>query len=122
MPHPQVITKFRDGIASGADFADLELDNAEDKVNSVRVTLAQTYRNLSEKRQAQFRALVVLPVDLTFRAAHLFAIWDEEDRAGINQLVMESLLSPVEGKDDHYQQHRILHAYARALLRNVVGC
>ena len=121
----ELLKMFERGIKDGDDFSKLELDESEQKVDSVRVSLKLTYDQLGgndetirERRQQQFRALGALPLDLSFRADHIWALWGEQDGKALAELIGEGLLERADPqREDWYTQHRLLRAYARALLR-----
>ncbi|MBI1256929.1 MAG: tetratricopeptide repeat protein [Chloroflexi bacterium] len=120
----ELLKMFEQGLDDGDDFSRLELDESEQKVDSVLVTLKLTYDRLGgndeavrKKRQRQFRALGVLPTDLSFQADHIWVLWGETDRKALAELVGEGLIKRMNEREDWYTQHRLLHAYARGLIR-----
>jgi len=113
----------------GTDFAGVKLDAGDEKENSVSVTLKLTYERLGwdedkgeidadkqTRRQKQFRALGALPADEPFSHTYLMALVADTD--AIDDFAAEGLLTPEEGRDDWYSQHRLLRAYARGLARD----
>jgi tetratricopeptide (TPR) repeat protein len=91
--------------------------HAEDKDLNVEKSLWQSYRGLEADQQRRFRLLGVLAREGSFDLKLAAALWGETEAAA--DLPMEALLdadlvqTATEGR---YQQHRLLHAYARALL------
>lgn len=127
-----MLTTMRTELEEGKvkAFAGLELDQGEEKEDSVSVTLKLTLdrlggndAELNALRQKQFRALGALPPDFPFSAVHIIALWGGEDRKAIRELIAEGLLDdaphPEKSPDDSewHTQHRLLRAYARGLAR-----
>ncbi|MEO8391981.1 MAG: tetratricopeptide repeat protein [Chloroflexota bacterium] len=115
----KVIDRIKRGVTSGEDFKGLKLDTGDSKLDSVSATLRLTLDELRPERQKQFRALGALPLDLPFRAVHAQAICGvDEDEASdmLSDLSAEGLIAAVPERDDWYAQHRLLRAYAHALL------
>ncbi len=112
-----VIEDMRRGLREGDPFADIQLDKGDSKEESVSITLKQTLDILTETQREQFKMLGVLPMDLSFSQAHLYALWDVDDEMTLETLLLEGLLEHAPNQPGRYQQHRVLRAYARGLLR-----
>jgi tetratricopeptide (TPR) repeat protein len=131
-----MIAEMRQGMNEGKAFADLELDQSDEKESSVSVTLERTLKRLgwnpftrnvdaemNALRQKQFRALGALPPDAGFSDGYMAALWDGEDRKGLRELVSEGLLDDTPRPEkapensEWYTQHRLLRAYAHGLAR-----
>lgn len=100
-------------------FKDLAVDENE-KDENLALSLSLSYGALkTDDLRRRFRALGVFALDGTFDRTALAGVWgdaDEDDtRAPLKALEGAGLLEPAEGAD-RYNQHRVLRAYARALL------
>src|SRR5690606_10388495 len=99
-------------------FADLRLEDTEDRDVNVEYSLWESYRELSEDLQRRFRALGILAPEGTFDAHTAAAIWGDADtydaEEALNELERASLLD--RASETRYSQHSLLRAYARALL------
>lgn len=91
--------------------------HADDKDLNVEKSLWQSYRALEPDQQRRYRLLGVLTRDGSFDLKLAAALWGESEAAAdrpLEELLDADLVqSATEGR---YQQHRLLHAYARALL------
>ncbi len=98
-------------------FAQLNVDK-EDKDLNLSKSLDQSLGMLDADERRRFRALGVFAVESTFDLAAAAAVWEDTDENAADR-ALESLCdaSLVEaGEDGRYSQHRLLRAYARALL------
>ncbi|MCU0463407.1 MAG: tetratricopeptide repeat protein [Anaerolineae bacterium] len=99
-------------------FKDLAVDE-KDKDQNLALSLSLSYDALTDDLRRRFRALGVFALDGTFDRAALAGLWgdaDEDDaRAPLKALEGAGLLEPSE-QTGRYSQHRVLSAYARALL------
>ncbi len=98
-------------------FAALKLSD-DDKDENVELSLSLSYAALKPDLQRRYRALGVLPIESTFDLPLLAALWSDEDpddaRAPLRTLLDNGLLDAA--GDNRTSQHRLLRAYARALL------
>ncbi len=116
------VSAYREGIPADSPFADLKFeqggDEDKDKNDNLTVSLRLSYETLTPEAQARFRALGMLPFDVPFDTALLAALWQsapedvENDADPLREL---ALIDPTNRKG-WYTQHRLLRAYARALL------
>lgn len=109
---------LRKRAGTESPFKDLAVD-PEDKDANLDLSLAQSYEMLTPDLQRRFRATGVFALEGSFDRAALAAVWgdDDEDDARKPLAVLEGA-SLLEASDEpgRYQQHRLLRAYARALL------
>jgi tetratricopeptide (TPR) repeat protein len=114
------IKAYEVGLLEHHPFADLEFEQeADDKDANLTTSIALSYEALpTDDDRARFRALGILPLDAPFDVDLLAALWDM-DSAKIEKycdsLRRLALLDTTENKD-WYKQHRLLKAYAYALL------
>ncbi|NDJ51707.1 MAG: hypothetical protein GYB68_01325, partial [Chloroflexi bacterium] len=119
----ELIALYDAGRRDGKPMGDLYFAEGDRRVSSVEVTLKVTLDNLGReaeenpKRRRQFTSLGALSPDAPISEAHLMVIWDEEDRAGMRDLLDHALLERSKAKPALLSQHRLLRAYARSLLR-----
>ena len=128
------IKQYQKSLVEGTSFAQLTLD-PDDKDENLELSLFYSYETLSPEEQIRFRALGVLIDDQPFDLKLLAAIWKVEipDDSERVEEVLEQVrewakrfcnLSLLEGADETelgdgwYRQHLVLHAYARALLKD----
>jgi tetratricopeptide (TPR) repeat protein len=125
-------TKLPQGVA----FEHLELDQAQDREDSLTLVLSYSYQELKAPDQARFRALGAMAYDQPFDKEMLAALWQlegaekvKELEAACDVLRLASLLeleynfASVSESDSvsstdkvWYRQHPLLHTYAHALL------
>jgi len=93
----------------------------DNKDENVERSLSLSYSALPPEMQRRFRALGVLAVEGTFNRSMLAALWGErsEDavRLPLSAFVSAGLIN--NDSDGRFSQHRLLRAYARALLTGV---
>jgi tetratricopeptide (TPR) repeat protein len=98
-------------------FAHLKLAD-DDKDENVELSLSLSYMALKPEMQRRFRSLGTLAMESTFSREMLALLWgdaDEDDaRAPLQTLLGAGLLDAA--GEGIYSQHRLLRAYARALL------
>lgn len=94
----------------------------DDKNENLELSLSLSYAALKPEMQARFRATGVLALEGTFDRVMLAALWGDEDeddaRAPLTTLLDNGLLE--DAGDRRFTQHRLLRAYARALLDQTV--
>ncbi len=105
--------------AAGDPFGDLQVE-ADDKDFNLSLSLSLSYKALpDDDLRRRFRALGVFALEGTFDRAALAAVWGDADedkaRAPLKKLVDAGLLD-WDRQSGRYSQHRLLRAYARALL------
>lgn len=122
---PALTADIQDGITVGKSFKELQLDLADNRNDSVATSLELNYNalgggnaNLKSLLQSQFRALGALPPDLPFRDDYAYALWKTKPDKGLRDLAANGLVAADVNRDLFYSQHRLLHAYSRALLRD----
>jgi tetratricopeptide (TPR) repeat protein len=109
----------------GEPFKDLAVDEDDKDLNLAR-SLSLSYDNLKpDDLKRRFRATGVFALEGTFDLAALAAVWGDADpddaRGPLMKLVGAGLLDEAalaEGGERRYSQHRLLRAYARALLHD----
>ncbi len=98
-------------------FKDLRLHDDDRNLN-LEKSLSFSYLALKDDVQRRFRALGVLALDSPFGLGVLQAVWGDEEALDaedvLNVLVRAGLVEAQGG--GHFRQHRLLRAYARALL------
>jgi hypothetical protein len=103
-------------------FKDLRL-HEDDRNLNLEKSLSLSYEALKDDMQRRFRALGVLALDSTFDQGALQAVWGDEEALdaedALNVLVRAGLVEAEEG--GRFRQHRLLRAYARALLIKAKG-
>jgi len=134
------VKQYRAGLPQGTPFQHLELEE-ENRDDNLTRALSYSYEELSEVEQGRFRRLGAMAYDQAFSVGLLAAGWEEEaeavarycgdKRSGLRSL---DLLQPdpaagqgqgqreAAGADSKagekwYRLHPLLHAYARALLK-----
>jgi tetratricopeptide (TPR) repeat protein len=138
-----LIAEMREGMMAGEAFKNTQLDQGDEKEDSVSVTLERTLKRLgwdpfertvnaelNALRQRQFRALGTLAPDVPFSDGYVAAVWEIEDRKGLREMVAEGLMENLaltpnpspsgrgeQMQTEWYNQHRLLRAYARGLAR-----
>jgi tetratricopeptide (TPR) repeat protein len=110
--------RLLDGLEDMANpFADLNVD-ADDKNLNLEKSLAQSYFMLDNDDLRRFRLLGIFAREGTVNLAALAAVWGDADEKvadrALEVLLDADLIQPA--SDGRYRQHRLLHAYARALL------
>ncbi len=97
-------------------FQHLKLED-DDKNENLELSLALSYTGLNDDLKRRFDALGIFALGSTFDRAAIAAIWGDDDaddaRAPLATLLDAGLLDEA---DKRYSQHRLLYAYARALL------
>jgi tetratricopeptide (TPR) repeat protein len=111
-----LIAGYRRGIPNGSPFQDIKLELGEDREDNLELVLSLSYAKLNETEQARFRALGILAYNVPFDAALCQAIWKSKPEDTIRSLQHCAMIALAEEKG-FYQQHPLLHAYARALLK-----
>lgn len=116
------ITDYEQGIPAGIRFANLKLEQGEEKDDNLTTSLYYSYTALSLDAQSRFRALGILAYDAPFSVDLLQAIWQEDNEELVleycDELRLLSLMENIPGQDDRYQQHPLLRSYALALLQD----
>lgn len=96
----------------------------DDKDENVERSLWVSYSALSGDLQRRFRATGIFALESTFDRAALAAVWGDADpddaRAALGALHDVGLLDESE-TPGRYSQHRLIHAYATALLEQLDG-
>ncbi len=105
--------------AEGDPFRDLTVA-PEDKDLNLSLSLSLSYDALpADDLRRRFRQTAIFALDSTFDRAALAAIWDDADadnaRTPLKTLADAGLLEPAD-QPGRYMQHRLLRAYAHALL------
>jgi hypothetical protein len=115
------IKAYEVGLHEHHPFADLEFEQeADDKDVNLTKSIALSYEALpTDDDRARFRALGILPLDTPFDVDLLAALWDL-DSANVEKccdpLRRLALLDTTEN-EGWYTQHRLLKAYAYALMQ-----
>ncbi|MBX3082405.1 MAG: tetratricopeptide repeat protein [Anaerolineae bacterium] len=115
------IAEYQTQLPLGTEFKNLELDQGEAREDNLTTVLSYSYADLSPDDQGRFRALGILPPDVPFDLHILVAIWGVEENEAkkyLNALRLASLLESDPSSKGWYRQHRLLRAYALALLKN----
>ena len=110
---------YQMGIPAGSTFADLKLEQGETKEDNLTMALAYSYDDLSSSDQRHFRQLGILAHDKPFPLGALATVWEVEPSAAeeiCDNLRLLSLIEADDTGDEWYNQHPLLHTYARALL------
>ncbi len=117
--YTETILKGLEG--AGEPFADLAV-HPDDKDLNLAKSLGQSLDMLDDDLRRRFRALGIFPIESTWDGAAAAAVWGDDD-PGAADRALEALLdaSLLQGTDERaeaprYGQHRLLRAYARALL------
>lgn len=109
---------YETGIPAGASFADLMLEQSDDKDDNLTKSLYYSYEALTSEEQARFRALGILPAHVSFDTTILAALWElppEQVEKACDALRLRALLDPDEAPG-WYRQHSLLRSLARDLL------
>lgn len=112
----QLINQYQGGIPAGSPFRDIHLELGEDREDNLELVLSFSYGSLSEVDQVRFRALGVLAYAVPFDQAICRALWKVEPKSCLDVLRHHALLG-LSDTVGWYQQHPLLRAYARALLK-----
>jgi len=104
-------------LEAGRIFKDLKLGRGETRNESLEVAIKLSYDDLSQDDQLRFRQLGVLAPSTNIDRRLIQAIWEDDEfdaEDALNRLVNAALLDRDES--GRWEQHRILRAYAEALL------
>jgi hypothetical protein len=124
----QHLEEYKEGLPIGAAFSELELEQGEEKEENLTTALYYSYSELNAQEQDLFKALGVLPSNVSFDNKMLKVIWnlksDDQVQKTFNRLRLLSLLdidavmmTERGGQGGWYRQHPLVQSYARALLR-----
>jgi tetratricopeptide (TPR) repeat protein len=113
--------KYAAGIPAGSPFVSLKLEEGSDKEDNLTISLALSYDALpADEDRARFRALGVLPPDEPFDDELLAALWQASPEEMESHLVVLRRVALLDADKSNrkgwYGQHRLLRAFARALL------
>jgi tetratricopeptide (TPR) repeat protein len=115
----RTVGEYETGLSTGTSFERLRLEQGEDKERNLTISLQLSYNTLSPHHQKQFRALGILPFAAPFDVHMLAALWaiDVADvDFHLSDLLDLALLEVEPDNEGWYRQHRLLRAYAFALL------
>ncbi len=121
------VEAYRSGLASGADFSKLKLEQGEGREDNLTLALSYSLSELGPDDQARFRALGVLAYNQPFSLDLLADLWDVDPsdvEDYCDHLRLLSLLDVDTGTssnygDGWYRQHPLLQSYALALLKSL---
>ncbi|MHB8751396.1 MAG: tetratricopeptide repeat protein, partial [Aggregatilineales bacterium] len=109
-----LLQKRKDG---DSPFKDLKVRD-EDKNLNLELSLSLSYEALTEDLKRRFRALGSLAIDSIFDLKLTAAVWadgeTDDARKPLSDLIRAGLIESA--GDGHFSQHRLLRAYAHALL------
>jgi tetratricopeptide (TPR) repeat protein len=115
----RIVGEYEKGLSTGTSFERLRLEQGEDKERNLTISLQLSYNTLSPNHQQQFRALGILPFDAPFDVHILAALWAigvADVDFHLSDLLDLALLEVEPDNEGWYTQHRLLRAYAFALL------
>lgn len=112
----ELLVRYKGGIPEGSPFRDIRLELGESREDNLELVLSYSYEGLGEDDRARFRALGVLAYAAPFDQPLCRAVWGVEPKPALDTLRHQALLGVAEA-GGWYQQHPLLRAYARALLR-----
>jgi tetratricopeptide (TPR) repeat protein len=112
----ELIARYKGGIPEGSPFRDIRLELGEAREDNLELVLSFSYDSLGGEGKAHFRALGVLAYAAPFDRPLCRAVWGKEPKPALDTLRYHALLGLADA-GGWYQQHPLLRAYARALLK-----